>query len=153
MIFTAWKVSKYRVFSGPYFPVFGLNTRKYRPEKTPYLDTFHAVIYNEDASLGTTLYMLGSIIMFLSLKQLLTSRIFNTENLHQLRLLVKHNTLELPIFPSSLELFQNIGEFWKNIIQTIELLFFLKKSQRREILQRLLHKCSHLFICISLNRY
>ena len=24
--YTAWKVSKYRVFSGPYFPVFGLNT-------------------------------------------------------------------------------------------------------------------------------
>ena len=33
---TAWKVSKHGVFSGPYFPVFG-------PEKTPYLDTFHAV--------------------------------------------------------------------------------------------------------------
>ena len=32
----AWNVSKYGVFSGPYFPVFG-------PEKTPYLDTFHAV--------------------------------------------------------------------------------------------------------------
>ena len=30
--FTAWKLSKYRVFSGPYFPVVG-------PEKTPYLDT------------------------------------------------------------------------------------------------------------------
>ena len=30
------KVSKYVVFSGPYFPVFG-------PEKTPFLDTFHAV--------------------------------------------------------------------------------------------------------------
>ena len=39
--------------SGPYFPAFGLNTErygvlspnvgKYRPEKTPYLDTFHAV--------------------------------------------------------------------------------------------------------------
>ena len=27
----------------PYFPVFSLNTRKYGPEKTPYLDTFHAV--------------------------------------------------------------------------------------------------------------
>ena len=40
----AWKVSKYRVFSGPYFPVFGLNTGKYGPEKTPYLDIFHAVI-------------------------------------------------------------------------------------------------------------
>ena len=39
----AWKVSKYWVFSGPYFPVFGLNTGKYGPEITPYLDTFHAV--------------------------------------------------------------------------------------------------------------
>ena len=33
---TAWKVSKYGVFCGPYFSVF-------RPEKTPYLSTFHAV--------------------------------------------------------------------------------------------------------------
>ena len=47
---SAWKVSKYEVFSGPYFLVFGLvflvsspNTGKYGPEKTPYLDTFHAV--------------------------------------------------------------------------------------------------------------
>ena len=32
---TAWKVSKYGVISGP-------NTGKYGPEKTPYLDTFHA---------------------------------------------------------------------------------------------------------------
>ena len=36
MIHTAWKVSKYGVISGPYFPVFG-------PEITPYLDTFRAV--------------------------------------------------------------------------------------------------------------
>ena len=41
-IITALKVYKYRVFSGPYFPVFGLNTGKYGPEKTLYLDTFHA---------------------------------------------------------------------------------------------------------------
>ena len=34
--YTAWKVSRYGVFSGP-------NTGKYRPENTPYLDTFHAV--------------------------------------------------------------------------------------------------------------
>ena len=40
---TAWKVSKYRVICGPYFPVFGLNAGKYGPEITPYLDTFHAV--------------------------------------------------------------------------------------------------------------
>ena len=36
-------MSKYRVFSGPYFPVFGLNTGKYGPEETSYLDTFRAV--------------------------------------------------------------------------------------------------------------
>ena len=45
-------MSKYGVISGPYFPVFGLNTGiygvnpntgKYGPEITPYLDTFHAV--------------------------------------------------------------------------------------------------------------
>ena len=54
-IFTARKVSKYGVISGPYFSVFGLNaeiyrisvfspnTGKYGPEKTPYLDTFHVV--------------------------------------------------------------------------------------------------------------
>ena len=33
---TAWKGSKYGDFSGP-------NTGKYGPEKSPYLDTFHAL--------------------------------------------------------------------------------------------------------------
>ena len=37
MAYTACKVSKYGVFSSPYFSVFG-------PEKTRYLDIFHAVI-------------------------------------------------------------------------------------------------------------
>ena len=36
-------MSKYGVCSGRYFPVFGLNTGRYGPEKTPDLDTFHAV--------------------------------------------------------------------------------------------------------------
>ena len=36
-------MSKYGVFSGPYFPVFSLNTGKYGPGKTPHLDPFHAV--------------------------------------------------------------------------------------------------------------
>ena len=40
---TAWKVSKYVVISGPYFPVFNPKTGEYEPEITPYLDTFHAV--------------------------------------------------------------------------------------------------------------
>ena len=58
---TAWKVSKQGVFSGPYFPAFGLNTvryysvfrpnvGKYVPEKTPYLDTFHAVTAHSNCS-------------------------------------------------------------------------------------------------------
>ena len=37
------KVSKYGVSSGPYFPVLSPNIGKYGPEKTPYLDTFHAI--------------------------------------------------------------------------------------------------------------
>ena len=40
---TAWKVSKCRGFSDPYFPVFGLNTEKYGPGKPPYFNIFHAV--------------------------------------------------------------------------------------------------------------
>ena len=55
-LITAWKVSKYGVFSSPYFPAFGLDTERYgvslriksecgkiRSRKIPYLDTFHAV--------------------------------------------------------------------------------------------------------------
>ena len=42
-IVTAWKVSKYVVISGPYFPVFSPNTGKYAPEINTCLDTFHAV--------------------------------------------------------------------------------------------------------------
>ena len=33
------------VFLGPSFPGFWLNTGKYGPEKTLYLDTFDAVVY------------------------------------------------------------------------------------------------------------
>ena len=53
---TASKLSKYGLFSGPYFPAFGLNTERYsvslriqsecgkmRTRKTPYLDTFHTM--------------------------------------------------------------------------------------------------------------
>ena len=36
---TTWKVSKYGVFSAPYFQ----NTEKYGTEKTLYLDTFHTM--------------------------------------------------------------------------------------------------------------
>ena len=36
-------MSKYGVISGPYFPIFGLNTEKYGPEITPYLDISDAI--------------------------------------------------------------------------------------------------------------
>ena len=36
-------MSKYGVISGPYFPIFSPNTRKYGPEITPYLDSFLTV--------------------------------------------------------------------------------------------------------------
>ena len=37
------KSAKIWNFPGPHFPVFSANTRKYGPEKTPYLATFHTV--------------------------------------------------------------------------------------------------------------
>ena len=51
MVYISRNVNRYhcvksvqiRSFSGPYFPVFSSNTGKYGPEKTLYLDTFHAV--------------------------------------------------------------------------------------------------------------
>ena len=43
LINTAWKVSKYGIISGLHYLVFGLNTGKYEPKTTLYLDTFHAV--------------------------------------------------------------------------------------------------------------
>ena len=64
------KKSSYGVFSGPYFPTFGLNTDnlyfsvfrpnagKYRSEKTPYLDTFHAV-KESDTSNGLSFIFFG----------------------------------------------------------------------------------------------
>ena len=44
-------MSKYGVFSGPHFSVFSLNTEIDGSEKTPYLDTFHAVITAADIQL------------------------------------------------------------------------------------------------------
>ena len=57
-------MSKYRVFSSLYFPVFGLNTEKYGLEKTPYLDTFHEVGFSNIHFLKVSLiflFLTGSI--------------------------------------------------------------------------------------------
>ena len=39
-------------FSGTYFPVFGLNTGKYGPGKTLYLDAFYAVKNYQESIYG-----------------------------------------------------------------------------------------------------
>ena len=44
IIGNAWKVPKYGVFSGPYFPIFRQNTTKCGPGKSQYLGTFNAVV-------------------------------------------------------------------------------------------------------------
>ena len=59
--YSAWIVSKYRVFSSPYLPVFSPKTGKYGPEKTLYLDTFHAVLV---AVAATTFIILWDFLMF-----------------------------------------------------------------------------------------
>ena len=44
---TAGKESKYRVFSGSFFPVFSPNTGKYGPGKTPYLDSSYSLVQKQ----------------------------------------------------------------------------------------------------------
>ena len=80
---TAWKESKYGVFSSLYFPVFGLNIGKwspnkgkYGPEKTPYLDTFHAVLKSVHFSKTTNQNVIGNPLMFFCLS--LISSLFFT---------------------------------------------------------------------------
>ena len=55
-------MSKYGVISGRYFPVFGLNTGKYGPEITLYLDTFHAVFQKETSGLLSGIHQIITLI-------------------------------------------------------------------------------------------
>ena len=43
------KCTNTEFFSGPYFPVFSPNAKKYGSEKTPYFDTFYTVSIEMDA--------------------------------------------------------------------------------------------------------
>ena len=54
-MYNMWKVSKYGIFSGLYFPLFISNTGKYGLEKTPYLHIFHIVVFQTRLCLDSTL--------------------------------------------------------------------------------------------------
>ena len=61
-------MSKYGVFSGPYFPaVFNPNLENYGPERFPYLDTFHTLIFVANNS--AFIKFRFSIIFIFSLRQ------------------------------------------------------------------------------------
>ena len=67
-------MSKYGFFCGPYFHVLGLNTEKYGPEKTPYLDTFHAVdkdFFNFDGDLLIASFDVESRGLFRTVKHVM----------------------------------------------------------------------------------
>ena len=72
-------MSKCGVFSGLYFPVFGLNTRKYEPEKTLYLNTLRAVFIVKNNKLHNK--SLTNIFTYKFLHVIL--RNFNTDNMGQ----------------------------------------------------------------------
>ena len=66
-------MSKYRVISGPYCPVFSLNTGKYGPEINPYLDTFCAVLVVVFISLKHLSFHIYNLLYRKLIKQLLVS--------------------------------------------------------------------------------
>ena len=69
-------MSKYEVFSGPYFPAFGLNTDQ---KKNSYLDTFHTVPVNQRRW------------------QLLYANVYNTVVQHNKNIQIKWSYSSLPI--------------------------------------------------------
>ena len=108
---TARKVFRYKVFSSPYFPVFGLNMGKYGPEKTPYL----AVRYKQ-------------------LQAVFHQPLFKTINSRGSHLEVSFRKTFLKISKNSQEtpksdtIFNNIGEPIFDIVADCRHAFLLKRN-------------------------
>ena len=87
-VFT-WRVSKYKVISGPHFPVYGLNTKIYGPEITPYLDAFHTVVFymKSDKLKNLDTILLGICIYFIFIRTL-QHFLFIRKNIHFLELFI-----------------------------------------------------------------
>ena len=94
-------MSKYRDFSGLYFAVFGLNTGKYGPEKTLYLDTFHAV-YGSSYHIVPAYVMSDKFHLFYK-KQTMTSSRTCVNHAHAFfctcgQFIIKRNRMEIDDF-------------------------------------------------------
>ena len=69
-------MSKYRVFSGPYLPVFG-------PEKTPHLETFYAVnTYEIISILRLTQKKLCLLVVIIMMMMMMMMVVMMTMNNH-----------------------------------------------------------------------
>ena len=107
---TAWKVSKCGDFSGLHFPAFGLNTEnilnteyfvsllfspnagKYRPEITPYLDIFHAVMLQCRLNYCMNLFF-GTITFSHTLQDSSYSKIITKHIIKKTHIHIFHNRL------------------------------------------------------------
>ena len=95
-----------RSFSSPYFPLFWLNTGKYGPEKSPYLDTFHAVYWPDKIPCS------GSST---SCETILT-----TDSVKVLRLVADYN-----LWHSSIGTFVVSGTAYRHLILQFSVLFIM----------------------------
>ena len=124
--FIAWKVSKYKVLSGPYFAVLGLNTGKYGLQKTPHLDTFHAVfVCNVPLPVHCTIIYeivfklvpdnLGSFWVIIGTN---SSNIFKTGNMV---------SFLLPVPRKDMIIFLSVNLIWRTILIVTFAVFFQKE--------------------------
>ena len=74
MLIPCVRIVQIQSFSGQYFSVFGLNTGKYGPEKTPYLDTFQAVKFTSDVIIIWTSFTSFSSFYIVDFEQTIICR-------------------------------------------------------------------------------
>ena len=97
-------MSKYGVFSGPYFSIFGLNAEisqiQENTKKTPYLDNFHAVIiFGYQWSISEKILMEMVLSMMLSIEDASLTYLELTRAIKHIRFFIMSNTnTNLPVW-------------------------------------------------------
>ena len=110
---TAWKVSKYRVFSGPYFPVFRLNTEIYSVNLRIQSEC-RRIRIRKDSVFGHI--SRGDLVLTLSCKKIF-SRIITSVSL-KLSFDVANRAKAIPLY-----LFKNDYQYVSLIFWIMELIF------------------------------